>query len=86
MAVNTLQQIWGTTKRMEICKTIDKTSIKFLQVLIEFRQLWSLKEFESEQKTVALAASFQCFKNSNNQISGGSQSLKDYDTSENKFN
>lgn len=37
-AANPLQPIWVTSKRMEILKVADKTNLKFLDVLIEFRQ------------------------------------------------
>lgn len=66
-AANSLQPIWVTTKRMEICRAKDKTGIKFLEILTEFRQFWSLAEFESDNRTVALAASLQGLENPNNE-------------------
>lgn len=64
-ASSILLPMWVTGKRMEIMKVSNKSSIKFTQILLEFRQFWTLSEFESKM-TTSFAASFQGQNLSNN--------------------
>lgn len=58
-ASNSLLPMWVTNKRMEIFKVSDKTSLKSIDVLLEFRQFWSLTEFENNLEISAFSASLQ---------------------------
>ena len=54
-----LLPMWVTSKRMELLKMKDKSDLKFLDVLLEFRQFWSLTEFESKTSIAAFPANLQ---------------------------
>ncbi|KAI0990906.1 hypothetical protein K3495_g17281, partial [Podosphaera aphanis] len=58
-SANSLLPMWVTSKRMEIVKETDKMKLKFLDVLLEFRQFWALTEFESKPTVSAFPATFQ---------------------------
>lgn len=58
-ASSSLLPMWVTNKRMEVLKTPDKVSLKFIEVLLEFRQFWLLTEFETTYKTTAFPATLQ---------------------------
>ena len=68
-ASNTLLPMWVTNKRMEIMKTSDKSGLKFLDVLLEFRQFWSLTEFESSKvHAAAFPATLQGYQQINENL------------------
>ena len=58
-AANSLLLMWVTSKRMEIIKLSDKTELKILNILLEFRQFWTLTEFESINSVAEFPASLQ---------------------------
>lgn len=64
LAANIILPMWSTSKRMKFVKLSDKQILKFMDVLAEFRQFWSLTEFESKQDRIALSANIQGYKSS----------------------
>ncbi|KAI0992380.1 hypothetical protein K3495_g15806 [Podosphaera aphanis] len=58
-SANSLLPMWVTSKRMEIVKGANKSNLKFLDVILEFRQFWALTEFETESSISAFSATLQ---------------------------
>lgn len=60
-SAKSLMPTWVVSKRMEIFKTPCKAELKFLDVLLEFRQFWAMNEFKTKIGASAFAASLHGF-------------------------